>query len=58
LNETPDKIYILLRGELLLETELEIEEQNKFPIVSLNAKLTAIGNGSLATLNKKKESTF
>jgi hypothetical protein len=34
LNESPDKIFILLRGELTLETELEIEQTNQFPIVS------------------------
>lgn len=34
LNEAPDRIFILLRGELTLETELEIEQTNQFPIVS------------------------
>ena len=40
LDETPDRIYILLRGELTLETEVEIEQVNQFPIVSRSPWVT------------------
>jgi hypothetical protein len=36
IGERPDKFYFLIKGELTLETEIEIEDVNQFPIVSLS----------------------
>lgn len=32
MQEKPDKLYFLMRGELCLETELDIEQKIEFPI--------------------------
>jgi CRP-like cAMP-binding protein len=34
IDEKPDRIFFLMRGQLVVETELEIDQKNQFPIVS------------------------